>query len=352
MKISISQPPPRAFAIIMVLVAITVMAILAGALAIFMKVESQLAFNANDSEKLLWIGRAGAERACWLLAQEPPGPTSLLQKWAGGPGTDQETNGPLADISLDGYPVGDGFVDIAMVEQESKFNINTADATLLQQVLTTMGVDAGKISVVSDSIQDWIDQDDATKPAGAESDFYQGLNPSYYTKNAPIDNLEELQLIQGVTPLMFTGGSADTDSPFKHHQLGFGRAPGQPEDYPFGLRDVFTPYSNGKVNVNTADINVLSCLPGMDSNSAAGILTLRSSEGGAAGDGVIRSLNQLTPALPGPAALQQFSRYCTVAGNTYEVHITAHVGADSRKFVAVILHYGNNRAQVVSFYPK
>ncbi len=350
MRLSRHQPP-RAFAIIMVLVAITVLSILAGALAIFMKVESQLAQNSNDSEKLLWIGRAGVQRACWLLAQEPPGPTSLLQKWAGGPGTDQETNGPLADVSLNGFPVGDGSVDIAMIEQESKFNINTADAQLLQQVLTTMGVDAGKISVVADSIQDWIDPDDATKPAGAESDFYQGQVPPYYAKNAPIDNLEELQLIKGVTPLMFKGGSADINSPYQHHQLGFGRSPGQPEDYPFGLRDVFTPYSNGKVNVNTADINVLSCLPGMDSNSAAGILSLRSSEGGQIGDGVIRSFNQLTPALPGPAALQQIQRYCALAGNTYAVHVTAHAGSNTREFMAVILRYGN-RAQIVSFYPK
>ncbi len=351
MKIS-SQQPPRAFAVIMVLVAITVLSILAGALAIFMKVESQLAKNSNDSEDLLWIGRAGVERACWLLAQEPPGPTSLLQKWAGGPGTDQETNGPLADISLTGFQVGDGTVDIDMVEQESKFNINTADSQLLQQVLTTMGVDASKISVVSDSIQDWVDPDDATKPAGAESDFYQGLNPPYYAKNAPIDDLQELQYINGITEDMFNGtGPPDPNAPYQHHQLGFGHSPGQAPEYPFGLRDVFTPYSNGKVNINTAGSNVLASIPGMDANSAEGILTLRSSAGGEIGDGIIRSFNQLTPVLPGPAALQQIQRYCILAGNTYEVHVTAHVGSNSREFMAVILRYGN-RAQVVSFYPK
>ena len=37
-----------------------------------------------------------------------------------------------------------------------------------------MGADAGDISLVSDSILDWIDADDATRPAGAESDYYQG----------------------------------------------------------------------------------------------------------------------------------------------------------------------------------
>jgi general secretion pathway protein K len=348
----LSPHPSRAFAVLIVMVAITVMSILAGALAVFMKVESQLAQNSNDSEKLLWIGRAGAERACWLLAQEPPGPTSLRQIWAGGPGDGPETNGPLAGISLNDFPVGDGSVSIEMVEQESKFNINTADAQLLQQVLTTMGVDAGRISEVADSIQDWIDQDDATRAAGAESDFYQGLTPPYYAKNAPIDDIQELQFIKGVTPLMFRGGSdADPDSPFQHHKLGFGRAPGQAEDYPFGLRDVFTPYSNGKVNINTADSNVLASIPGMDANAAEGVLTFRASDGGAAGNGVVQNFNQLMPFLPGPLALQQLQRYCTVAGNTYEVHITARTGVNSREFMAVVIRSGN-RAQIVSFYPK
>jgi type II secretory pathway component PulK len=346
------HPPRRGFAVLVVMIALVVLSILAGALAIFMKVESQLTVNSNDSEKLLWLGRAGAERACWILAQEPAGPTSLKQIWAGGPGVGPETNSPLMGISLTGFQVGDGTVDLAMTEQESKFNINTADSQLLQQVLTTMGADASAISVVSDSIQDWIDPDDATRPAGAESDYYQGLTPPYNAKNAPIDDIEELQLIKGVTPLMFKGGSsADPNSPFQHHQLGFGNAPGQ-EDYSFGLRDVFTPYSSGKVNINTASSNVLACIPQMDDNTVAAILTLRDSEGDSlTGNGVISDLNQLSAAVPNPQALQQLQRYCTVSGNTYEVTITAHAGADERQFVAVIIRNGN-RSQIVSFHPK
>ena len=336
----------------MVMIAITVLSMLAAALAIFMKVEAQLTVNSNDSEKLLWIGRGGVERACWILAQEPSGPTSLKQIWAGGPGDGPETNSPLAGISLSGYPVGDGSVDISMIEQESLLNVNTADNQLLQQVLTTMGVDASDISVVADSIQDWIDPDDATKPAGAESDYYQGLTPSYYAKNAPIDDIEELQLIKGVTPLMFKGGSsADPNSPYQHHKLGFGNTAGQ-EDYPFGLRDVFTPYSSGKVNVNTADINVLMCIPDLDTNAAQSILTLRNSAGSFDGsDGVIRNLGVLATIVHNKAAVSRIKNYCTVAGNTYVAHVTAHAGSNTREFVAVIIRNGN-RASVVSFHPK
>ena len=351
MKISPRQNR-RGFAVIVALVAVTVLSILAGALAVFMKVENQLAQNGNDDEKLMWIGRAGVERACWILAQEPPGPSSLQQIWAGGPGVGPETNSPLTGVTLDNFPVGDGSVSLKIIEQESKININRADTPLLNQVLTTMGVDASAISVVADSIQDWIDTDDATRPAGAESDYYQGLTPSYYAKNAPMDDIEELQLIKGVTPLMFKGGSsADQNSPFQHHKLGFGNAPGQ-EDYPFGLRDVFTPYSNGKINVNTADINVLMCIPNLDTNAAQSILTLRDSAGSFDGsDGVIRNLGQLQAVLPDPQAMQQINNYCTIRGDTYEVHATAQVGQNQREFIAVVYRVGNT-VFVIGFHPK
>jgi general secretion pathway protein K len=342
----------RGFAVIFALVAVTVLSLLAAALAVFMKVESQLTQNGNDDEKLLWIGRAGVERACWILANEPAGPTSTKQIWAGGAGDGPETNSPLAGISLDNFPVGDGSVSLHLIEQESKININRADTPLLDQVLTTMGVDAGAISIVADSIQDWIDTDDAVRPAGAETDYYQGLPTPYNAKNAPIDDIEELQLVKGVTPLMFKGGStADPNAPFQHHKLGFGNAPGQ-EDFVFGLRDVFTPYSSGKVNINTADTNVLLSIPGMDANILQNIITLRDSINSADGsDGVIRDLGQLSPAVPNPQVLQQINKYLTVSGNTYEVHATAQVGPNQREFVAVLFRNGPN-VQVFSFHPK
>jgi general secretion pathway protein K len=344
----------RAFAVLMVMVVVTVLSILAGALAVFLKVESQLAANANDSEKLLWAGRAGVDRACWILANEPGGPTSLKQIWAGGPGVGPETNSPLMGISLTGYPVGDCTVDISMVEQESKFNVNTADDQLLRQILTAMGAKPDEISTVADSIRDWIDGDDATKPAGAESDYYQGQIPPYFAKDAPVDDIEELQLVKGVSPLVFKGGSvADPSIPFKRHKLGFNAGPGPSEDLLFGLRDVLTPYSSGKVNINTVSSNVLACIPEMDGATVEAILNLRDSAGDTlTGDGVLRDLNMLQSVVPNPAAMQQLQRYCTVQGNTYEVTITARAGANSREFVAVVIRSDRNRVQVVGFHPK
>ena len=350
MKIFVAQKN-RGMAVIFVLVAITVLSIMAGLFAYSMKVETRLASNANNDEQLLWIGRAGVERARWILALEGQVPfTDKNQIWAGGPGEGPETNSALNGISLDDFPVGEGTVSLKMTELESKINVNRADTPLLTQVLTTMGVDANAISVVSDSIQDWVDTDDGTRPAGAESDYYQGMTPPYYAKNAPIDDISELLLVKGVTLPMFWGGSSTNhaDAAFQHHHLGFGNAPGEEPDYPFGLHDVFTPFSTGQVNVNTADENVLQCIPQLDTTSIENIMKFRSGEGGTDGSMAVNNLAQLG-AVVSPAALAQINRYCTVRGSTYEVHATAKIGDYHREYIAILFRNGPN-VQVVGFH--
>ena len=237
-----------------------------------------------------------------------------------------------------------------MIELESKININGAQTPIIQQVLTTMGVDAATISVVSDSIQDWVNPETAARPAGAESDYYQGLTPPYFAKNAAMDDISELLLVKGVTLPMFKGGSATNDmgAAFQRHHLGFGNAPGEMPDYPFGLQDVFTPFSSGQVNINTADENVLQCIPGMDTTSVANIIKFRSGEGGGDGSSAFQSLAQLG-SIVNPAALAQIQRYCTVRGSTYEVHAIAQIGDFKREYIAILFRNGPN-VQVVSFH--
>jgi general secretion pathway protein K len=338
----------RGIAVLVVLVAITVLTLLAGAFAYSMKVETRLALNADHDEQLLWLGRAGVERARWILAQEPTAYSSLQQVWAGGGGEGPETNGVLAGISLDNFPVGEGSVSLKFIELESKININTAPAPLLKQVLTAQGADAGDINTVSDSILDWISAGDATRPAGAKSDYYQGMNPPYYAKDAPMDDISELLLVKGVSLAMFKGGSVTNDqgAAFQHHHLGFGNAPGQTPDYAFGLQDVFTPFSTGRVNILTASDTVLQLIPGMDTAAVQAIETARDS------DPPIRNVGQLLAAASIPAAAQaQIQNYVGVQGSTYEVHATARIGDYSREYVAVLFRSGAN-VDVFSFYWK
>jgi len=347
MKITVAKSD-RAFAVIVALIAVTVLTMMAGMFAIAMKTETRLAANTNNDEEFYWIGRGGIERACWWLALEGKQPYSSKQQyWAGGPGDGPETNSPLASESLSGYQIGGGTVSLTMVEQESKININTADGNLIQHVLTAQGADASAITVVSDSVLDWVDNDDATRPAGAESDYYVGLTPSYNAKNAPIDNLDELELIKGVTRDMYTGGSSTAaGAAFPHHQLGFGHAPGQEPIYAFGLKDVFTPYSNGKINLLTADDNVLQLIPGIDTAAAQAIETARDSEPPA------RSLGQLMQAagIEDPQAASQMANYITVQGSTYEVHARVTIGQISHEYTAILSRGPGGGIEVYNFY--
>lgn len=58
---------------------------------------------------------------------------------------------------------------------------------------------------VANSILDWIDPDDDERTNGAENQYYQSLSPGYRCKNGPLDSLEELLLVKGVTPQLLFG---------------------------------------------------------------------------------------------------------------------------------------------------
>src|SRR5947207_2464686 len=58
---------------------------------------------------------------------------------------------------------------------------------------------------IANSILDWIDPDEDTRSNGAENDYYSTLSSPYRCKNGPLDTLEELLLVKGVTPQLLFG---------------------------------------------------------------------------------------------------------------------------------------------------
>lgn len=360
------QPPTRknaGIALLVALIAVAVLSTMAVEFALSMKVETRLAIHADDEQQMLWLGRSGVETARWVLSEEMRVPNqpydSLNQVWAGGSGTLGETNSDLNGFNLNNIPCGDGQFSLRIVDLERKINVNTAPPMLLQQVLTTMGVDADSISVVSDSIGDWIDADDAPRAAGAESDFYQGLIPPYFAKNAPIDDLSELLLVKGVTHDMYYGGGSGGGGaytrPASLPKLGLGTAPGQEPSYPFGLKDIFTPYSDGRININTADANVLQCLPGIDPQTAADIIKFRAGPDGQDGtedDMPFTSVGQLQAAGVNPQILGQLGQFCDVHSRTFKVYVDAQVGNFKRTYVAVLFRNTGTDIQVLNFWWK
>ncbi|QDV43527.1 General secretion pathway protein K [Stieleria neptunia] len=67
----------------------------------------------------------------------------------------------------------------------------------------------GMTEEIADSIMDWLDADDEVRPYGAELEYYSGLPTPYEPTNGPINSVEELLLVSGMTPTLLFG--ADTN---------------------------------------------------------------------------------------------------------------------------------------------
>ncbi len=117
-----------------------------------------------------------------------------------------------------------------------------------------------KPTAIIHSIKDWLDSgdDDAiTGLQGAESDYYQGLDPPYPSKNGPLDHLGELALVKGITPDFFNGNE---HAPVIAKYIST-----------YGITDLggnqFT--YRGKININTAELAVIAAILPPDAKDLA-----------------------------------------------------------------------------------
>jgi len=345
-------------ALIIVMISITVLAILAGGFAYSMKVETKLARNVNSEAQLEWLGRSGVEYCRWILSEQlriPGEPYDALnQIWAGGPGGIATTNSALMDVQKE-VILGSGSFTWKMTDMERKFNINTAPEPILQQALMLMGVDAGQMTPIINCILDWIDPDNNPRTQGAESDYYQSLQPAYLAKDGPIDDMSELLLIKNITPELYWGGAYTNHASAAFQQRANYFGPGGPiSTITSGLVDLFTPLSGGQVNINTASPDVLQLVPGVNAIVAEAIAAARQGEDDGSGlTGPYRSVDQVrrNPEVNLEVA-RMLGQYCAVRSRTFQVQIDAQVGAAKRQFIAILGRNNPRDIQVLSFYWK
>jgi len=106
-------------------------------------------------------------------------------------------------------------------------------------------------TTIISALKDWIDagdEDATTGLSGAESDYYESLDPPYSARNAPLAGLEELLRIKGVSPDLYYG-LGDLPGIAEYLTVHGGPATAQS---PGGF--------DGKVNINTAALPVLQAL--------------------------------------------------------------------------------------------
>ncbi|NOZ96391.1 MAG: type II secretion system minor pseudopilin GspK [Gammaproteobacteria bacterium] len=114
------------------------------------------------------------------------------------------------------FPVEDGYISGELQDESGKFNLNNlvkADGTPdenVQKWFEKLLVRVGLPAELSQAVIDWQDPDDQpTGAMGAESSYYQGLQPPYLAPNTQFHSIEELKRVRG-----FEGKNFDLIKPY------------------------------------------------------------------------------------------------------------------------------------------
>lgn len=174
----------------------------------------------------------------------------------------EEISKQFGGIAFDSLTKSDGFLDfegdlhVEITDEESKINLNKiADERIngpldssVGRALYAMSADA-KYDPIFDGVNalgerklpredvianiiDWVDPNQqGIKSGGAEDSLYAEYDPQYKAKNGPFDSLAEVQMVRGID-----------------------------DDWMQAFGDKITVFSDGKVNVNTCSREMLAAL--------------------------------------------------------------------------------------------
>jgi general secretion pathway protein K len=188
---------------------------------------------------------------------------SLVEDWANSTKIDEILGELIFDDGKLSVKISDemGKIQInALVAFPDSRNFNESQVTLWDRFLSFVGdeeqmQDDSEPMAIINSIKDWLDSgdDDAiTGLSGAESDYYQDLDPPYASRNGPMPDVDELTLIKGITPALFYG-SPEKPGISKFLTVHGVSGSGTSFNYP------------GRININTAELPVLVALMPLES---------------------------------------------------------------------------------------
>ena len=136
---------------------------------------------------------------------------------------------------------------------------NSQYDTIWENVLTVANVPQEYWEELIDCWNDWVDSDStASGRSGAERDYYEGLDQPYTARNGPIDTVDELLKVKGFKEAIVNGGVLNPEEKDPQKQIVIRAG---------GVKAFFDIYGESvKINVNSAEKEVLMTIPGIDSD--------------------------------------------------------------------------------------
>jgi general secretion pathway protein K len=323
----------RGIALLMTLAFIT----LAISIAVETNRQARLSIEATDAAcaQLLagQMAAAGIHGAMAILIQDRYASETdhLKETWA----DPEKLQEALEDVSFE-----DGRLEVRIADEMARIQINalvdfpqSQNFSPDQQQIMERAIDEARSALdeqgdlsatdMVNAIKDWLDSGDdeaITGLNGAESDYYQDLDPPYAARNGPMIHISELARVKGISPELFQGGE------------------GGP-----GLRDLMTVYGasskddggftfKGEVNLNTAPQAVLAALMPPESSDLAEAFVQYRDEA----DALVLESNNWYQDVPGAADLDLSEDITTLSSNIFRIQATATWNGFQRAVSAVV----------------
>jgi len=270
------------------------------------------AVNLRDGVKLGCIARSGFNGALAVLHEDASSGNvdTLREDWA--------HTKLFSESSPSLFNEGRFIVEITdlsgkiqlsqLVDKDGNYNSTQKDLLIRFMNFPEFDLDPEEVENIVDAIKDWIDTDNETTRFGAENAYYQTLEKPYPCKNAPIEFLEELLFVRGIT---------------KELLYGSGEKP--------GISQYLSPHGNGKININTADLLILRSLSDdIDQERAEDMVAYRENEENDLSD------FKWCKNVPGMADVSIPDSLLTTSSTYFEIRSGGFKGSMSKKVEATV----------------
>jgi general secretion pathway protein K len=167
-------------ALVLVLWVLSILIIMAGSFALSMRRESSIVAVIKNNARAMAIAESGIALAETMLLNPDPN-----KAW--------RAEGNIYEINA-----SDATIRVRLFSEVGKIDINKANQTVLQSLMTFAPVNTDQQNKLANAILDWRDADDLVHIDGAEKEEYQQAGLNYQPTNKPFESTEELQLILGM----------------------------------------------------------------------------------------------------------------------------------------------------------
>jgi general secretion pathway protein K len=292
---------------------------------------------ARDRVTLSYMASSGVHAAMALLVKDKSESNidTLQEDWA---------NPEKIDELLGAIPFDNGKLSVTITDELSKIQVNAlvsfpdsrqfneAQIMLWDRFLRYIGSeddlkdDSDPVAIVN-SVKDWLDSgdDDATTGlSGAETSYYEGLEPPYKSRNGPILDLNDLLLIKGITPKLFNGSEQTPGMAGCMTVYGMDKGAGTSFTWP------------GRININTADVPVVAALLGLENKEMAQALSELRQEVTADKDNHDFSNPQWYKEIPGFGDVTVNANLITTSSDVFRVKSEAAINETKTSVTAVV----------------